>query len=150
MSHLLVIGFANEQKAKAGADKLLSLQKRGQLEIEDAVIATKNEDGVVELRQLSSATSFWEIRAAASGYPAPTVGGALTGVGADEKFVREIADAMPSGRAAVFMLLGKKPKSGAFDGSMAGEGVVYFDSFDKSAAGAVQAASAKWKRNGRG
>ena len=57
---------------------------------------------------------------------------------------------MPSGRAAVFMLVGKKLKGGAFDGSMAGEGVVYFDSFDKSAAGAVQAALAKWERNGRG
>ena len=45
MSHLLVMAFADEQKAKAGADKLLSLQKRAQIEIENAVIATKNENG---------------------------------------------------------------------------------------------------------
>ena len=71
MSHLLVMAFADEQMAKAGADKLLSLQKRAQIEIEDAVIATKNENGAVELKQLSNAGMIWEIRAAASGYPSP-------------------------------------------------------------------------------
>jgi uncharacterized membrane protein len=149
MSHLLVIGFANEQKAKEGANKLLSLQKSGQIEIQDALIATKDERGAVELTQLSNASSFWEIRAAASGYPAPPAAGALTDFGGDEKFVKEIAEAMPSGRAAVFMLVGK-PKGGVFDGSTAGDHVVFFDSFDKSAAGTVRAAFAKWKVNGRG
>jgi hypothetical protein len=43
---------------------------------------------------------------------------------------------------AVSLAMGKKPKSAAFEGSTAGEGVVYFDSFDKSAAGAVRAAFA--------
>jgi uncharacterized membrane protein len=74
----------------------------------------------------------------------------LTGFGSDEKFVKEIAEAMPSGRAAVFVLVAKKQKGDAFDGSTAGEGLVYFDSFDKSAAGALRDAFAKWKRNGRG
>ena len=59
MSHLLIIGFANEQKAKEGADKLLTLKKRGQIEIEDALIATKSESGAVALTQLSNASSFW-------------------------------------------------------------------------------------------
>jgi uncharacterized membrane protein len=148
MSHLLVIGFANEQKAKEGANKLLSLQKRGQIEIQDALIAKKGEKGAVELRQLSDPSSFWEIRAAASGYPAPPAAGALTDFGGDEKFVKHIAEAVPAGRAAVFVLVGKKPKDSVLDGSTAGEGVVFFDSFDKSAAGIVRAAFAKWKGNG--
>ena len=125
MSHLLVIGFANEQKAKEGADKLLSLQKQGQIEIEDAVIATKNNKGGVELRQLSNAGSFWEIGAAASGYPAPASAGALTDFGSNEKFVKELAEAMPPGKAAVFVLLAKKPKGVDFDGSTAREGFVF-------------------------
>jgi uncharacterized membrane protein len=41
MSHLLVISFADEQKAREGVDKLVCLQKRGQIEIEDAIIAVK-------------------------------------------------------------------------------------------------------------
>ena len=57
---------------------------------------------------------------------------------------------MPSGRAAVFMLVAKKPNGGVFDGSTAGDHVVFFNSFDKSAAGTVRAAFAKWKVNGRG
>jgi uncharacterized membrane protein len=104
---LLVIPFADVQKAKEGANKLLSLQKRGQIEIEDAIVAMKNENGAVELKQLSNASSFWEIRAAASGHPAPTLAGALTDSGGNEKFVKELAKAMPLGRGAVVMSVGK-------------------------------------------
>jgi hypothetical protein len=46
------------------------VQKQGQIEIEDAVIAPRNNKGGVELKPLSNAGSFWEIRAAATGYPA--------------------------------------------------------------------------------
>ena len=150
MSHLLVIGFANEQKAKECVSKLLSLQKSGQIDIQDALLATKDERGAVALTQLSDASSFWEIRAAASGYPAPPAAGALTDFGSDEKFVKEIAEAIPSGRAAVFVLVGKRLKEGAFDGSTTGEGLVFFDSYDKSTLGTIRAALAKWKGNGRG
>jgi uncharacterized membrane protein len=150
MSHLLVIGFADEQKAKEGANNLLSLQKSGQIEVQDALIATKTERGAVALTQLSNASSFWAIRAAASGYPVPLAAGALTDFGSDEKFVKEIAEAIPSGRAAVFVLVGKRLKEGAFDGSLTGEGVIFFDSYDKSAVGAIRAALSKWKGNGRG
>ena len=52
----------------------------------------------------------------------------LTDFGGDEKFVKEIAEAMPSGRAAVFALVGKRPKGGAFEGSTTGDGVVFFGS----------------------
>jgi uncharacterized membrane protein len=149
MSHLLVIAFADEQKAKRGADKLLSLQKRGRIEIEDAVIAVKNKNGAVALRQLSTASLFWEIRAAASGYPVPTTAGALSDFGGNEKFVKELAEAIPLGRAAVFVLLAKIPERSVFGDSAAAEGIVFLNSFDKSAAGAIKAALAKWKGNGR-
>jgi uncharacterized membrane protein len=146
MSHLLIIGFANEQKAKEGADKLLTLKKRGQIEIEDAVIGTKNESGAVALTQLSNASSFWEVRAAASGYPTP-VAGALTDFGSDEKVVKEMAEAIPSGRAAVFCTR-QTLKESAFDGSTTGEKMVFFGSYDKSATGTIRAAFSKWKGNG--
>jgi uncharacterized membrane protein len=111
MRHLLVIGFANEQKAKEGADKVLS---GGQIEIEDALIATKSESGAVALTQLSNASSFWEVRAAASGYPAPPAAGVLTDYGGDDKFVKEIAEAIPSGRGGGICTCGKKAEGGAF------------------------------------
>jgi nucleoside diphosphate kinase len=103
------------------------------------------KSGAVALTQLSNASSFWEVRAAASGYPVPPVTGALTDFGSDEKFVKEIAEAMPSGRAAVFVLVGKRLKEGAFS---TGGRLVFFDSYDKSAAGTIRAAFSKWNGNG--
>jgi uncharacterized membrane protein len=46
----------------------------------------------------------------------------LTDFSSDEKFVKELAEAMPPGRAAVFVLLAKRPKSANLDGFRAGEG----------------------------
>jgi uncharacterized membrane protein len=134
-------------KGQSGGGQALSLQKQGQIEIEDAVIGTKSESGAVALTQLSNASSFWEVRAAASGYPVSPVAGALTDFGSDEKFVKEMAEAIPSGRAAVFVVVGKRLKDSAFVGST-GEAVVFFDSFDKSAAGTIRAALSKWKGKG--
>jgi hypothetical protein len=55
----------------------------------------------------------------------------------------KIAEAMPSSRAAVFVLVGKKPKGGGFDGLTPAEGVIFSNSFDKSAVGTVRAAFAR-------
>jgi len=55
---------------------------------------------------------------------------------------------MPLGRGAVVVSVGKMPERRAFD-SKGGEKIVFFNSFDKSAAGAVRAAFAKWKGDRR-
>ena len=73
----------------------------------------------------------------------------MTDFGGNEKFVKEVAEAMPLGRPAVFVLLEKMPERGAFDSSTAAAEVVFCNSFDKSAAGAVRAAFAKWNGKGR-
>jgi uncharacterized membrane protein len=127
-------------KGRRGREQAALPAKKGQIEIEDVIIVTKSESGAVALTQLSNASSFWEVRAAASGYPAPPAAGFLTDYGGDEKFVREIAEAIPSGRAAVFVLVGKRPKEGPFDGSTTGEGAAFFGSYNKSAAPTVRAA----------
>ena len=103
MSVLLVIAFSDEQKAENAGRKPLSMQKQGQIDIEDAVVALKRANGALKLKQLSNASPFWEIRAAASGYPAPPVGGALTDFSANDKFVKELAEAIPLGEVTVFI-----------------------------------------------
>jgi uncharacterized membrane protein len=105
------------------------------LKIEDAVIGTKSESGAVALTQLSNASSFWEVRAAASGYPVPPVAGVLTDYGGDDKFVKEIAEAIPSGRA--FRRFDDRRRGGVFD------------SYNEYAAPTIRAAFSKWKCNGR-
>ena len=52
---------------------------------------------------MSNASPFWETRAAASGYPAPPVGGALADFSANDKFVKELAAAIPWGELTVFI-----------------------------------------------
>jgi uncharacterized membrane protein len=123
--------------------------KRGQIEIEDAMIAVKNENGAVELKQLSNASSFWETRGAVSGYPAaPTVAGAFTDFGGNEKFVKELAEACLWAGGGICVAW-KDAGTLCFRRLDRRRRDRFSNSFDKSAAGAVRAAFAKWKGNGR-
>ena len=76
MSDLVVIVYPSEAKAEEVRTKLFQLQKEYLIEIGDAVIATKSEDGKVKLNQLMNTTaagavsgSFWGLLI---GTPCPT------------------------------------------------------------------------------
>ena len=122
MSDLVVIGFDSEAKAEEVRDRLLDLQKTHILRLEDAVIATRRDDGRVRLNQIASpATSgaiaggFWGLLigvlflmphigllvGAASG----ALAGALTDVGVDDDFMRELGQMLQPGSAALFLLI---------------------------------------------
>jgi uncharacterized membrane protein len=103
MKDILVIAFSDEQTRKELVAKPLSMQKQGQIDIKAAVVALKMANGELKLKQLSNASPFWKIRAAASGYPAPPVGGALTDFNANDKFVKELAEAIPLSEVTVFI-----------------------------------------------
>ena len=101
MSDPLVIAFSDVQKVENSGRKLLPMQKTGQIDIEDVVIALKKANGAVE-RSISNASPFWEIRA----WQARTCS---TGrrrfdrFRANDKFVKELAEAIPLGEATVFV-----------------------------------------------
>ena len=66
MSDLIAIVYPTEAKAEQMRHKLLSLQKEYLVDLEDAVIAVKTQQGHVKLNQLISPTrigalqgSFW-------------------------------------------------------------------------------------------
>jgi uncharacterized membrane protein len=84
------------------------LQKQEQIEIEDAIIAVKDENGAVELKQLPHASSFCGITAA-SGVFHSDGRRRFDLLRRNEKFVRELTEAIPLNRGAVFVLLGKMP-----------------------------------------
>ena len=122
MSELIVIGFDSEQRAEEVRDRLISLQRTHIIRLEDAVIATKRENGRVKLSQVASpATSgalaggFWGLLIGAL-FLMPHVGffvgaaggglaGALTDVGVDDDFMRELGDMLQPGSAALFLLI---------------------------------------------
>lgn len=124
MSTLVVIGYENEFKAEEVRLKLRKLQKDYLIDLEDAVVAVKNEKGKVKLHQAFNLTAagavsggFWgsligliflnPLLGAAVGATAGAVSGALTDVGIDDKFMKDLAASMTPGSSVLFVLVRK-------------------------------------------
>jgi uncharacterized membrane protein len=122
MSDLVVIVYPTEAKAEEVRQRLFELQKEYLIKLGDAVIATKTDAGRVKLNQLFSTTatgavsgSFWglligvlflnPLLGVAAGAAAGAVGGALTDVGIEDKFMKELAESLQPGNAALFVLV---------------------------------------------
>src|SRR5438552_7578019 len=124
MSDLVVIAFPTEAKAEEVRQKLLAMQKEYLLELGDAVVAVKDDQGHIKLNQLLKTTAvgavsgaFWgtligliflmPLAGAALGAAGGALGGALTDVGIDDKFMKEAAQTLESGNAELFLLIRK-------------------------------------------
>jgi uncharacterized membrane protein len=139
---LLIITFPSESAAKQGSGRLLEMEKENLIAIQDAVVVAKEANGGISLSQLSGPEKLWEIRAAASGNPAPTGAGALTDFGADNRFIRDIAEALPDGVVAIFVLVWKVDAEKVTEGLLRFHGTVLRTSFDKSAVEAIRSSLA--------
>ncbi|MGJ0535595.1 DUF1269 domain-containing protein [Methylocystis sp. FS] len=159
MNDLLVIAFPSEEKAEEVRQKLFTMQKEYLIELGDAVVAVKNADGAIKLNQLFNTTAlggvsgaFWgaliglifmmPLAGAAIGAGAGAVSGALTDFGIDDKFMKDVAAAVPPGGAALFLLVRKMTTDKVLEGLKGVGGVVLRTSFDKSKEDAIRAALA--------
>ena len=114
MSNLVVIGYDDPFKAEEVRLKLRKMQKDYLIDLEDAVVAVKDEKGKVKLHQAVNLTAagavgggFWgsligliflnPLLGAAVGAAAGAVSGALTDVGIDDKFMKDLAATMTPG-----------------------------------------------------
>jgi uncharacterized membrane protein len=124
MADLVVIGFPSEAKAEEVRQKLLGLQSEYLIELEDAVIAVKEPTGHIKLNQLFHPASagalsgtIWgtligliflmPLAGAAIGAASGAIGGALTDVGINDQFMKDAAQTLQSGNAALFLLIRK-------------------------------------------
>ena len=124
MSTLVVIGYKDQFKAEEVRLKLWKMQKEYLIDLEDAVVAVKDDKGKVKLRQAYDLTTagafsggFWgtligliflnPLLGFAVGATAGAVSGALTDVGIDDKFMKELAAAMTPGSSTLFVLVRK-------------------------------------------
>jgi uncharacterized membrane protein len=124
MSDLLVIAFPTETKAEEVRQKLLDMQKEYLIELSDAVVAVKQPNGQIKLNQLFHPTAtgaaggaLWgtligmlflmPLAGAAIGAGAGALGGALTDAGINDRFMRDAAQTLQSGQAALFLLIRK-------------------------------------------
>ena len=147
MSDLVVIAFPTEEKAEEVRRKLLDMQQSYLIELSDAVIAVKHESGHVKLNQLFHPTaagavsgSFWglligvlfamPIVGVALGAGAGALGGALTDVGINDKFMKDLAQALQPGSAALFLLIRKMTTDKVLQDLQGVGGTVLKTSFD--------------------
>jgi uncharacterized membrane protein len=124
MSDLLVIAFPTEEKAEEVRKKLLDMQQEYLIELSDAVVAVKQPNGHIKLNQLFHPTAagaaggaLWgtligmlflmPLAGAALGAGAGALGGALTDAGINDHFMRDAAQTLQSGNAALFLLIHK-------------------------------------------
>ena len=125
MADLIAVVFPTEAKAEEVRDKLLGMQKDYLIDLGDAVIATKSDQGKVKLNQLMSTTaagaaggSFWglligilfmnPLLGVAVGAGSGALAGALTDVGINDRFMKDLgAEDLQPGEAVLFVLVRK-------------------------------------------
>ena len=122
MATLIVIGYESEIKAEEVRIALLKMQKDYLIDLADAVVAVREENGKVKLRQMYNLTAagaagggFWgtlvgmlflnPLFGLAVGASAGAISGALSDVGIDDKVMKDMAETLKPGTAALCVLI---------------------------------------------
>jgi uncharacterized membrane protein len=122
MASLVVIGYDNEIQAEEVRLAMLKMQKEYLLDLIDAVVVVREANGKVRLRQMYNLTAagaisggFWgsligliflnPLFGLAVGAAAGAVSGALSDVGIDDGFMRQMAETLKPGSAALCVLI---------------------------------------------
>ncbi len=159
MSDLVVIAFPSEARAEEVREKVLKMQSEYLIELEDAVVAVKREDGNVKLNQMvnpmaisAASGTMWgaiigmifmmPLAGAALGAASGALGGALTDLGINDKFMKEVAGSISPGQAALFLLIRKYTADKVLEDLTGIGGTVLRTSFDHSKEDALRAALA--------
>ncbi len=121
MSSLVVVAYPSLYQAEEVRLQLLKMQKEYLVDLEDAVIAVRKADGKVKLHQLHNLTaagavggSFWglligliflnPLLGVVVGAGAGAVSGALSDVGVNDDFMKNVARQLQPGHSLLFVL----------------------------------------------
>lgn len=124
MSNLIVVTFDDESTAFEMRAELARMQKEYLIEMEDAVVVTKNDKGKTKLHQAVNLTaagaaggSFWgmligliflnPLVGMAAGAAGGALSGAMTDIGISNKTMKEMAKSLKPGGSALFVLVRK-------------------------------------------
>lgn len=132
MSELVVLGFDNADKADTVLNRLVQLEKEYLIDLEDAVVAVRDESGKVRLKQSVNLTAAGAASGGLSGalwgslvgllFLNPLAGlvvggalgagsGALAGsmadYGIDDDLIKKLAETIPANSSALFLLIRK-------------------------------------------
>ena len=135
------------------------MQKEYLIEMEDAVVVTKGDDGKVQLHQAVNLTAagavgggFWgmliglvflnPLLGAAAGAGAGALSGKLSDMGISDKMMKDVAASFTNGSSALFLLVRRATSDKVLDGlkAFAGKGTVFQTSLSKDDEAALRAA----------
>lgn len=157
MSTLVVIGYDNVFAAEEVRLKLRKLQSEYLIDLEDAVVAVKDAEGKVKLHQAINLTAagavsggFWgsligliflnPLLGFAVGASAGAVSGALTDIGINDDFMKELAATLKPSSSALFVLVRKATGDKVLEAISGTGGVVLKTSLSHEDEGRLQAA----------
>lgn len=122
MSQMIVVAFDDETTAFKVRDKLSQMEKQYLIGLEDLVVAVRDREGKVKIKQSVNLTgagalggAFWgmligliflvPIFGLAVGAISGALGGKFSDYGIDDRFIKQVSEAIQPGQSAVFMLI---------------------------------------------
>jgi uncharacterized membrane protein len=158
MSDLVVVLFKDQSTAFEMRAALAKMQKQYIIEMEDAVVVTKDEKGKVKLHQAMNLTvagaasgGFWGMLLGliflnpllgwAAGAGMGALSGKLSDIGIDDKMMKELAESFTEGDSALFVLVRKATPDKVIEGlkEFAGKGKVLKTSLKQDSEEALRA-----------
>jgi uncharacterized membrane protein len=124
MAELVVLGFPNKETAERVMQVAEGLSRQELLDLEDSALVWRQPDGKIKVQQQFSTTgagaatgALWgtlfgllflmPIFGMAVGAATGAIAGKLTDVGIDDRFIKELAQTLEPGSAAIFALVRK-------------------------------------------
>jgi uncharacterized membrane protein len=158
MSNLVVVVFNDESTAFDVRAALAKMQKEYLIQMEDAVVVTKDAEGKTKLHQAVNLTAsgavggtFWgmlvgliflnPLLGAAAGAAGGALAGRLTDIGINDQMMKEMAASFTPGSSALFVLVRKATGDKVLEGlkEFAGKGKVFQTSLAKDDEEALRA-----------
>jgi len=133
MSNLVVIGFKDEADAFEMRAALARMQREYLIEMEDAVVVTRDAQGKVQLHQAVNLAGLGAARGtmwgwligilflnpllgAAIGAGSGALSGALADIGINDQFMKNLAQTLTPGTSALFVLVRKSTPDKVLEG----------------------------------
>jgi uncharacterized membrane protein len=147
VSDFVVMAFRSQAKAEEARTKLFDMEVEHLIELGHAVIAVKQPDGRVKLNHLfhpagggAAFGALWglligfifmmPLAGAALGAAGGAVGGALVDAGINDRFMKDVAQTLQSGNAALFPMIRKMTADKVLAAVQGVGGTVMRTSFD--------------------
>ncbi|TET49329.1 MAG: DUF1269 domain-containing protein [Anaerolineales bacterium] len=122
MADLVVVAFDNAIGADEVRDAMVQMQKDHIVSLEDAAVVVRKADGKVKVKQATNLVgagamggAFWGMLIGllfmvpwlglAVGALSGALGGKLTDIGVDDKFIKEVGNTIQPGHSALFLLI---------------------------------------------